>query len=145
MHAAQLRRGGTRTHGARAGAAMLAPRREPPVQQRRRQHGDPSGGYPRPQQYQYQGGYRQAQVNRQADAASNEMLRRRRSNMLFMLVVSTGATLFIAATTKEPTMRYVFAASFIALCGYLYLLSQARPARRRRGPPTGCTPADRSR
>ena len=39
-----------------------------------------------------------------------EMLRRRRSNMLFMLVVATGATLFLAATTKAPAMLYLFAA-----------------------------------
>ena len=54
------------------------------------------------------------------------MLRRRRSNMLFMLVLATGSTLFLAATTKEPAMRYLFAIAFLALCGYLYLLSQAR-------------------
>lgn len=125
MQAAQLRRGGTRTHGARA-ATVTAPR-EPAV--RNRQHGDPSGGYPRPQQYRQHGGqqqgHRQAHVARQ-QPVGNEMLRRRRSNMLFMLVAATGATLFLAATTKEPSMGYVFAISFIALCGYLYLLSQAR-------------------
>ena len=57
---------------------------------------------------------------------ASEMVRRRRSNLLFMLVLATGATLFLAATTKEPMMRYLFAGSFLALCGYLYLLSQAR-------------------
>ena len=30
------------------------------------------------------------------------------------------------ATTKETAMLYLFAASFLGLCGYLYLLSQAR-------------------
>jgi hypothetical protein len=126
MHSAQLRRGGTRAHGARA-ATVTAQREPQPA--RTRQHGDPSGGMARPQQYrQHVGGHaghRQARVARQ-QPAGNEMLRRRRSNMLFMLVALTGATLFLAATTKEPSMGYVFAASFIALCGYLYLLSQAR-------------------
>ncbi len=125
MHSGQLRRGGTRTHGARAAASMSA-NREPQPPPRRRQHGDLSGGHPRPQQYRQQGGgHRQAHVVRQ-QAPGNEMLRRRRSNMLFLLVIATGATLFLAATTKEPSMGYVFAVSFIALCGYLYLLSQAR-------------------
>jgi hypothetical protein len=128
MHSAQLRRGGTRTHGARASSSTMAVQREAPAP-RRRQHGDPTGGHARPQQYRQQhgqsGGHRQAHVVRQP-APGTEMLRRRRSNMLFMLVVATGATLFLAATTKEPSMGYVFAVSFIALCGYLYLLSQAR-------------------
>jgi uncharacterized membrane protein HdeD (DUF308 family) len=58
--------------------------------------------------------------------SSDEQLRRRRSNVLFMLVVVAGATLFLAATTKEPVMLYVFALAFLALCGYTYLLTQAR-------------------
>jgi hypothetical protein len=56
----------------------------------------------------------------------SDVVRRRRSNMLFMLVLASASTLFLAATTKEPLMRYLFAAAFLALCGYLYLLSQAR-------------------
>ena len=43
-----------------------------------------------------------------------------------MLVVASGATLFLAATTKSSATLYLFAISFLALCGYLYLLSQAR-------------------
>lgn len=116
----QLRRGGTRTHGGRAGAATLAPTREAAAT-RRRSHGDPTGGQPRPRQ----AGHRQAQVVRHS-ASSSDMIRRRRSNLVFMLVVATGSTLFLAATTKSPAMLYVFAASFLGLCGYLYLLSQAR-------------------
>ena len=54
------------------------------------------------------------------------MLRRRRSNMLFTLVIATASTLFLAGTTKTPAMLWLFAASFLALCAYLYLLSQAR-------------------
>ena len=53
-------------------------------------------------------------------------VRRRRSNVLFMLVVTTACTLFLAATTSSTAMLYVFALSFLALCGYVYLLAQLR-------------------
>ena len=121
MQAAQLRRtsGGTRAHGARAAVPVATPVRE--AAPRRRSHGDPTGGQPRPRQ----AGHRQAHVSRHATAQA-EIVRRRRSNMLFMLVLAAGSTLFLAATTKEPIMGYLFAAAFLALCGYLYLLSQAR-------------------
>ena len=88
---------------------------------RRRTHGDPSGGYPRPDG----DGHRQAHVARQ-QASQAELARRRRSNVLFLLVAATGATLFLAATTKEPAVLYIFAVAFLALCGYVYLLAQAR-------------------
>ena len=120
MQAAHLRRGGSRAHGGRTSASTAAPVRE--AAPRRRSHGDPTGGQPRPTR---QGAHRQAHVARQASAGS-DMTRRRRSNVLFMLVVATGSTLFLAATTKEPAMRYLFAIAFLSLCGYLYLLSQAR-------------------
>ena len=120
MQAAQLRRtsGGTRAHGARAANATIAPVREAP---RTRSHGDPTGGQLRPRQ----AGHRQTHMSRHAMAAA-EVARRRRSNMLFMLVLAAGSTLFLAATTKAPVMGYLFAVAFLALCGYLYLLSQAR-------------------
>ncbi len=101
-----------RAHGRTATLAPSAPRT--------RSHGDPTGGQRRPQQQP-----RQAHVARHA-MSSADHLRRRRSNVLFMLVLATGATLFLAATTKEPTMLYVFALTFLALCGYTYLLAQAR-------------------
>ena len=115
MQPAELRRGGTRSHGGRT-ATMAPPRDAAP---RRRTHGDPTGGQPRPQQH------RQAHVARHSMSADDQ-LRRRRSNVLFMLVVAAGATLVLAATTKEPAMLYVFALTFLALCGYTYLLAQAR-------------------
>jgi hypothetical protein len=118
----QMRRagGGTRSHGGRAAqSATLAPARD--TVPRRRSHGDPTGGQPRPQQR----GHRQAHVARH-QLSGSEVMRRRRSNMMFMLVVASAATLFLAATTKSTAMLYLFAASFLALCGYLYLLSQAR-------------------
>jgi hypothetical protein len=121
MQSAQLRRSnGTRAHGARAASATIAPVREQAAP-RARTHGDPTGGQPRPRQ----AGHRQAHLARQA-TPNSAIVRRRRSNMLFMLVLASGSTLFLAATTKEPIMRYLFATAFLALCGYLYLLSQAR-------------------
>lgn len=121
VRSAEMRRGGSRHHGGRAAqAATIAPVRE--AAPRRRSHGDPTGGQPRPQR---QSAHRQAHVARHA-VSSNEMLRRRRSNMLFTLVVATASTLFLAGTTKAPVMLWLFAASFLALCAYMYLLSQAR-------------------
>lgn len=122
---AQMRRNGGRQHGGRVPqSATIAPAREQAP--RRRQHGDATGGHPRPQrQPGQQHGHRQSHLARH-QMSSAEMLRRRRSNTMFMLVVATGATLFLAATTKAPAMLYLFAACFLALCAYLYLLSQAR-------------------
>lgn len=124
MHTAHLRRGGgSRTHGART-ATMAPPRpvaaREQ-VAPRRRSHGDPTGGQPRPRQ----AAHRQAHLDRRPSAGA-DMMRRRRSNVLFMLGAATVSTLFLAATTKETVMIYLFAATFLAMCGYTYLLSQAR-------------------
>ena len=53
-------------------------------------------------------------------------VRRRRSNVLFLLVVTTACTLVLAATTGSTVLLYVFALSFLALCGYVYLLAQLR-------------------
>jgi hypothetical protein len=53
-------------------------------------------------------------------------VRRRRTNVLFLLVASTACTLFLAATTSSTVLLYVFALSFLALCGYVYLLAQLR-------------------
>jgi hypothetical protein len=125
MQPAHVRRDGGRSHGAGSddgrgygsrGNTMAQPREAPP---RRRTHGDPTGGQPRPQHH------KQAHVARH-EASADDQLRRRRSNVLFMLVLTSGATLFLAATTKEPSMLYIFAGTFLALCGYVYMLSQAR-------------------
>jgi 4-hydroxybenzoate polyprenyltransferase len=55
-----------------------------------------------------------------------EVIRRRRANVLFLLVATTGLALFLAATTSSSFWVYVFAASFVALCGYVYKLAQLR-------------------
>jgi hypothetical protein len=115
---AQLRRsGGGRAHGGRIAAA---PARE--AAPRRRTHGDPTGGHARPSERAER---RAVQAPRHATTNADE-LRRRRTNVLFMLVVAAGASLFLAATTQAPAMLYLFAISFLALCAYAYVLSQAR-------------------
>jgi hypothetical protein len=58
--------------------------------------------------------------------SQREIVRRRRANVLFVLVVATGLTLFLAATTKSSAMVYGFAFSFVSLCGYCYRLAQLR-------------------
>lgn len=114
---AQLRRGaGGRTHGQRSSTATRE--RETP---RQRTHGDPTGGQRRPHRRDQ---YRRAPEPR--SVTSNDVIRRRRTNVLFMLLATVGATLFLAATTQEPAMLYVFAIAFLALCGYAYMLSQAK-------------------
>lgn len=115
MQSAQLRRGGTRAHGGRAATATAVREAAP----RRRAHGDSTGGHQRPQQP------RQAHVARH-NVSSSDQVRRRRSNVFFMLVLAAGSTLFLAATTKEPAMLYLFAIAFLGLCGYMYMLAQVR-------------------
>lgn len=123
---AQLRRGaGGRSHGARAGADVRE--REPQPAPRTRSHGDPTGGQRRPRPAD---DYQRRPVNPRPvnapSAASTEMMRRRRSNVLFMLVTLVGATLFLAATTQSAAMLWIFAIAFLALCAYGYMLSQVR-------------------
>jgi len=123
MQSAQLRKGGTRAHGGRSSAP--APVRD--AAPRRRSHGDATGGQPRPRharQHQARQA-RQTQEARRAPAGGDQ-LRRRRSNVLFMLVIASGSTLFLAATTKETAMLYLFGVAFLGLSAYMYMLAQAR-------------------
>ncbi len=55
-----------------------------------------------------------------------EVVRRRRANVLFVLALTTGVTLFLAATTQSSAMLYAFAFAFVSLCGYCYKLAQIR-------------------
>jgi hypothetical protein len=48
--------------------------------------------------------------------------RRRRANILFLLVLTTVCAGFLAATTDSKAMVYLFAVSMVALGGYIYLL-----------------------
>jgi hypothetical protein len=76
-------------------------------------------------------GHRHQQAQR---ISRREIVRRRRTNVLFLLVMATVLTVFLAATTKSSAMVYAFAFSFVSLCGYCYKLAQLRqyePARGR--------------
>jgi hypothetical protein len=68
-------------------------------------------------------GHRQVQVQR---ISKREQIRRRRTNVLFVLVMGNVLTLFLAATTKSQSMVYAFALAFVSLCGYCYKLAQIR-------------------
>lgn len=71
--------------------------------------------------------HRQTHMERpHASSDARSDVRRRRSNVLLLLVVTTACTLFLAATTSSTVLLYVFALSFLALCGYVYLLAQLR-------------------
>ena len=111
-------------HGGSTVTQQRPPRQAGRVEGRtaHRTHGDPSGAHHRQTHME-----RPEQVRRpQQSADPRNDVRRRRTNVLFLLVVSTACTLFLAATTSSTAMLYVFALSFLALCGYLYLLAQFR-------------------
>ncbi len=55
-----------------------------------------------------------------------EAMRRRRANVLFLLVLTVGVTLFLFATTKADAAMYAFVLAFFALLGYCYKLVQLR-------------------
>jgi hypothetical protein len=85
-----------------------------------RAHGDPSGGQNRP--------HRQTRMARPLDPRGD--IKRRRSNVLFVLVVVAACSMFLAATTGSTALLYLFALAFLALCGYVYLLAQLRQRER---------------
>ena len=76
-----------------------------------RTHGDPTGGQRRPSN---------------ATGEIRTPAKQRRLNIMFVLVVSTACTLFLAATTGSQVMYYGFALSFLSLFGYIWMLAQAR-------------------
>lgn len=59
-------------------------------------------------------------IARPGDTTSE--LKRRRANVLFVLVLTTVCAGFLAATTDSKAMVYVFALAMLALGGYVYLL-----------------------
>ncbi len=107
-----------------------------------RSHGDPSGSHERPHRQTHMD--RQSHPERSANADRprggdragaprhgrpldpRSEVRRRRGNVLFLLVVVTACTLFLAMTTSSTVLLYVFALSFLATCGYVYQLAQLR-------------------
>ena len=68
-------------------------------------------------------GHRQMHLHK---VSQREVVRRRRANVLFVLVVAVGITGFLAATTHANALVYTFALSFVSLCGYCYKLVQIR-------------------
>jgi len=58
--------------------------------------------------------------------SQREITRRRRANVVFMLALTVGISGFLAATTHSSGLVYIFALSFVSLCGYCYKLVQIR-------------------
>ena len=77
----------------------------------------------RPAPAEQQQHHRQMHLHR---VSQRELVRRRRMNVLFMLVVTVGISGFLAATTHASAMVFLFGVSFISLCGYCYKLAQIR-------------------
>lgn len=98
------------------------------------------------------------------DVSAHDAMKRRRANVLFVLILVTACSVFLAGTTTATAMVWVAGAAAVSLCSYLFVLGQARnresgPARSaarradrrqspRRGPQAGADdlePARRSR
>ena len=77
----------------------------------------------RPAQAPAEQHHRQMHLHR---VSQRELVRRRRMNVLFLLVVTVGISGFLAATTHASAMVFMFGVSFISLCGYCYKLAQIR-------------------
>jgi len=132
-----------------------AVRDRPGDAQRMRTHGDPSGGQRRPDPSRGPRRPDPSQAQRRPQASqprrrpaesppgpaqrthdrttgTRRMLddvavaKRRRTNVLFILVVTSACTMFLAATTDSAAMLWAFGLSFVATCGYVYVLAQLR-------------------
>jgi hypothetical protein len=99
-------------HG-HAGQVRRAVAPQPQARPAQRSHGDNTAGH------------RQAHLHK---VSQREIVRRRRANVLFVLVLTVGITGFLAATTHASAMVYAFAFAFMSLCGYCYKLVQIRNA-----------------
>jgi hypothetical protein len=55
-----------------------------------------------------------------------EVVRQRRQNVLFVLIAATAGSAFLAFSTKNATLTYVFVLSAISLAGYCYKLVQLK-------------------
>jgi hypothetical protein len=58
--------------------------------------------------------------------AHRDALKRRRANVLFVLVLTVACTVFLAATTSSPAMVWLAVISVVCLLGYVCLLGQMR-------------------
>lgn len=83
----------------------------------------PTGGLQRRAEYDPTAGTQRVPARR---VSRREAIRRRRTNVLFLLAAATGLTLFLAASTSSSFWVYSFALAFVALCGYVYKLAQLR-------------------
>lgn len=81
------------------------------------------GSAPQRSHADHTAGHRQMHLHK---VSQREIVRRRRANVLFLLVLTVGITGFLAATTHASAMVYAFAFAFVALCGYCYKLVQIR-------------------
>jgi hypothetical protein len=77
--------------------------------------------------------------------SARDVVKRRRANVLFVLVLVAGCALFLAATTKAEAMLYTFVLAFMALCGYVYLLGQVRQRERLQPPAPVLRPVPQAR
>ena len=72
------------------------------------------------------GSHRALGAEARPHVSARDAMKRRRTNVLFFLVLVAGCSLFLAATTKAEAMLYTFVLAFMGLCGYVYLLGQVR-------------------
>lgn len=111
-------RPGVAAHGRSHGGAAAAPPRLQPVDRRR--PAQPVRTYdasPRVRSHA-------ERVARPVDTRS--ALKRRRANVLFVLVLTAASTLFLAATTRSDPMIWTAVGASVALLGYVCLLGQLR-------------------
>jgi hypothetical protein len=122
-------RSGVRTHGTpvrhpahatRAGRTDASSPRAYEASARSRSHSD----------RHRQRSHRAVEPGERPYVSPRETMKRRRANVLFLLVLVAGCSLFLAATTKAEAMLYTFVLTFMALCGYVYLLGQLRQRER---------------
>lgn len=91
-----------------------------------RSHGDASGAQERPTHAHHRQTHMNPRQAAPAPAAAGADVRRRRTNVLFVLVITAACTLFLAVTTSSTVSIYLFALAFLSLCGYVFLLAQTR-------------------
>ena len=103
-----------RSHG---GAAAAAPRLQPVDRRRPSQPVRTYDASPRVRSHA-------ERVARPID--TRNAVKRRRANVLFVLVLTAASTLFLAATTRSDPMIWTAVGASIALLGYVCLLGQLR-------------------
>lgn len=136
-------RSGVRTHERpKAVSTLPAPqRRTPPplpAEVRSRTHGSGARAADRRR-------HRPAEAT--SPVAVRDGMKRRRANVLFVLVLIAACSLFLAATMQTESLYYVAGGAFVGLCAYVYVLAQRRKrevsvARRAVRPPASLRHSD---